>query len=79
MVCIKHKLKQLQTIPMAKNSYIIRVYEQPVSSDDENQNEDMAGIVEEVDTGVKHAFHNRDELWHFMSEHQGKMPGQFKT
>lgn len=64
---------------MAKNSYIIRVYEHPVPGEDEYQNEDIAGIVEEVDTGIKHAFHNRDELWQFMSEHQRKMPGQFKT
>lgn len=53
---------------MAKKSYIIRVYDHLESSDHENRLERMDGIVEDVDTGIKHAFHNKEELWLFMTE-----------
>ena len=55
---------------MAKKSYIIRVYEQPITSDIENTAEKFNGIVEDVDTGIKYAFHNRNELWQFMTEYK---------
>ena len=58
---------------MAKKSYIVRVYDQQEKSDLEIQAEDMAGIVEDVDTGIKHAFHNKSELWKFMTEYEEKI------
>ena len=58
---------------MPKKSYIIHVYTQPEFSEFEFQAEDMVGTVEDVDVGVKHAFHNKSELWKFMTEHEEKI------
>ena len=55
---------------MLKKSYIIRVYDQQESSALENKVEGMNGIVEDVDTGIKYSFHNKEELWIFMAEHK---------
>jgi len=53
---------------MENKSYIVRVYNQPVASNVGNRSKNMVGIIEDVDTGTKHAFHNKDELWKFMTE-----------
>ena len=59
--------KNMENI-MTKKSYIIRVYEQPLVNG--NNTKMFNGIVEDVDTGIKHAFHNRNELWQFMTEYK---------
>jgi len=39
----------------------------------------MMGIVEDADSGIKRAFHNRDELWVFMSERQQEIAKNVTT
>ena len=64
---------------MIRNSFIVRVYDQPVTKDLKNEVELMTGVVEDADTGMEYTFHNKDELWKFMSEHQDETKEKFKT
>lgn len=59
--------------PMIRNSYILHIYDKPVINKLCNETEQMTGIVEAVDTGIKHAFCNKDELWEFMTENEQKI------
>lgn len=63
---------------MARNSFIVRVYDQPVTNNIKNKVELMTGIVEDADTGMKYTFNNKDELWRFMAERQKKIIDQHK-
>ena len=58
---------------MTRNSFVVRVYDQSVTNGIKKEAEPMAGIVEDVDTGIKHAFHNKDELWKFMAKRWEKI------
>jgi len=57
-------------------SYIIRVYEQSMVSEVENKAVKFSGIIEDVDTGIKHAFHNKGELWQFMTGYKKQVADQ---
>ena len=63
---------------MSRNSFIVRIYDPPVINEIKNEAEQMTGIVEDAGTGIKYAFHNKDELWLFMAGHQEEQD-QFKT
>ena len=60
-------------IPMIRNSYILHVYDRPVINKLNNETEQITGIIEAVDTGIQHAFCNKDELWGFMIENEQKI------
>lgn len=64
---------------MARNSFIVRVYDQPVTNNIKNKVDPMTGIVEYADTGMKYTFNNKDELWKFMADCQDKIIGQHKS
>ncbi len=63
---------------MIMNSYIVHVYDQPKISDIKQKSVLMSGIIEDVDTGMKYTFHNKDELWEFMAEHQDELSTRCK-
>ncbi len=64
---------------MSRNSFIVRVYEQTEIKENKDEEVLTMGIVEDADSGVKRAFHNRDELWVFISERQQKTTEKVKT
>jgi len=64
---------------MNRNSFIVRVYEQTEIKGKKEKAEPMMGIVEDANSGIKRTFHNRDELWGFMSERQQGIADKVKT
>ncbi len=64
---------------MNRNSYIVRIYTSYQVTDQEKGSEPMTGIVEDTDTGTKYTFHNKEELWGFMTKYQGKILSQSNT
>ena len=61
---------------MPKKTYILRVYDQTITSDIKNNTAKLNGIVEDVDTGIKHTFHSKNELWKFISGYKEQVVGQ---
>jgi hypothetical protein len=58
---------------MGRDSYLVRIYNRPELTGLEEEGESMTGIVEDIDTGTRYTFHNMEELWKFMAEHQPGM------
>lgn len=52
---------------MIRDSYIIRIYNQQELN---QETQTMNGIIEDTETGTKYTFHNKEELWDFVSKHQ---------
>lgn len=54
--------------PFIVDNYIVRIYRR-----DEEDLRKVAGIVEQVGTEEKRAFHDLDELWAILSLRRGKL------
>jgi len=61
---------------MARNSFIVRVYGRPETYSLNNKVETLIGIVEDADTGMKYTFHNKDELWRFVTSNKEQVVDQ---
>lgn len=56
---------------MGRDSYIVRIYNRPELID-LKESESITGIVEDAETGTKYTFHNKEELWSFVANHQSR-------
>ncbi len=64
---------------MSRNSFIVRVYDTSLVEGSKNEFVPMLGTVEDVNSGIKRAFHDKEELWVFIAERQQELTEKSET